>query len=235
MPLFPLEFPVVFSPGTATTLGALRTRVRERADMPNAGFVSVDALDAWINEGVQILHEKFIEAYGQDYAESTDTFTTVAGTTDYDLPDDFFKLIGVDYYVNADRPATLKPYNTAHRNTHRNVLPTWNQFPRYKLAGVKLRLLPAPSGTYDVTVYYIPTAVILTNADDQVNFPNGWDRYVVLYAAIQALIKEETDVRELKAQLDQWDQQLIAMKQSRDAAFPLSAVDIEQTDYNSDF
>jgi hypothetical protein len=47
--------------------------------MLTPGFVADDAtgIDAWINEGVQMFHEKLVAAYGSKYlAKSTTLLTT---------------------------------------------------------------------------------------------------------------------------------------------------------------
>lgn len=130
--------------------------------MPVAGFVpdSATGIDAWINEGVQILHEKLVSAYGEDYLESSAAFTTVAGQTDYDLPQDFFKLLGIDLQVSG-KARTLQRFERSERNTLKNTTSAWWNVPRYKIVGSKLRLLPAPIATTG-TLFYAPTAPILS-------------------------------------------------------------------------
>jgi hypothetical protein len=59
-----------------------------------------------------------------------------------------------------------------------------------------------------------------------INFPNGWERYVVLYAAIQAMLKEESDVRALQGELAKMDAQLDEIIENRNVAEPMQAIDI---------
>lgn len=222
----------------AVTLATLRTRARERADMPVAGFIadSATGIDAFINEGVQKLWEKLIRAYGEEFVETSSTFNTVAGTSDYNLPTDLVQLYGVDIAVDQFYFA-LRPYNRAERNLYRNSTigqGLWHQRkPYYKLSGMspgKLRLLPAPDAVYTVTVWYAPSATLLVNTSDTVNFPNGWEKYVVLYAAIQMKLKEESDVNDLRVELQKIEQELDEITQRRNADQPHSVVDIELVD-----
>ena len=85
----------------AVTLNSLIARARQRADMPVAGFVADDAngIYAWINEGVQKLQELLVKAYGEEFVETSTTFNTVAGTTDYNLPTDMLAFYGIDMTV----------------------------------------------------------------------------------------------------------------------------------------
>jgi hypothetical protein len=220
----------------SVTLATLRSRVRERADMPVAGFIadSATSIDAFINEGVQRLHEKLVEAYGEEYVSSSAALTTVAGTSDYAVASDFMKLYGIDLTVNGTR-RTLKPYMRAERNGYREGGITWATIPRYSLVGGNIRLLPVPQSVLTGTVYYAPAAALLVNTSDAVNFPNGWERYVVLYASIQCLAKEESDTREYRTELEKLERELESLKENRDAAFPRSVVDMDLVDLTESF
>jgi hypothetical protein len=62
-----------------------------------------------------------------------------------------------------------------------------------------IRLWPRPlSGNY--VMFYLPASVILDNVADTVVYQQGWEEYIVLHMAIQALIKEESDPRALQQQ-----------------------------------
>lgn len=216
----------------AVTLTTLRSRVRERADMSVSTFIADTAtgLDAIINEGVQKLHAHLVDAMGEEYISSTTSAAVTSGVSDYALPSDFFKLYGVDLSDGSQNRA-LRPYMRAERNLYRYAQPNgYNNWPRYSLVGGYLRLYPAPSGgTY--TLLYAPNATVLVNGSDSVTFPNGWERYVVLYAAIQALLKEESSVTGLMTMLEKEEQELSQMKQMRDLAHPKQVVDLDAVDY----
>lgn len=216
----------------AVTLTTLRARSRERADMPVAGFVpdSATGIDAWINEGVQKLQERLIRAYGEDFLEKSAAITTISGTTDYALPADFLVLYGVELNVGGKTFSLLK-YNHAERNLYKNSAKTsWRQLPRYRLSGMQagvVRLLPAPDGAYSGAIWYAPVATLLVEAAETVNFPNGWERYIVAYTAIQMLMKEESSVTDLRGEFKAMETELAEIAQRRDADQPHSAVDIE--------
>lgn len=215
---------------TAVTLTTLRARARERADMPVAGFVGDTAtgIDAWINEGVQLLHEKLINAYGNDYKESQVALNVVAGTSDYALPADFFKLLGVDLNIYGAVRA-LRSYTRAERNSLRQAIPSYITVPKYRIEGSNLRLYPATINATGV-LFYVPAAALLVGGADTIDVPNGWERYVVLYTAIQMRMKEESDVREMTSLLNKWEQELEVAAQDRNAAFPQQTVDLENID-----
>ncbi len=206
--------------------------------MPVAGFIpdSATGIDAWINEGVQKLHELLVKAYGEQFKETTSTFNTVAGTTDYSLPTDLLAFYGVDLTIGGVKFALLQ-YNNTERNLQANALATYaGQRPRYKLIGMStgsLRLLPAPAAVYAGVIHYAPSATLLVGTTDAVNFPNGWERYVVLYTAIQMKMKQEDDVSDLRNELNKMEMELIEIAQRRNADQPHSAIDIEAVEDDS--
>lgn len=195
--------------------------------MVGSTFVTdtVTSVDAWINEGVQKLHERVVSALESEYIESEATLTTVAGQSDYALPADFFKLYGVDLNI-AGVARTLRPYNRSERNRLQGSWVPWMDVPRYRIVNSTLRLYPAPpAGTGKI--FYAPTAALLAAGGDTVNFPNGWEKYVVVYAAIQMLMKEESSTTELRRELEAIEGELVEARANRDAAFPKSAVDTD--------
>ncbi len=215
----------------SVTLSTLRTRVRERADMVGSSFIADTAtgLDAWINEGNQKLHGMVVEAMGEEYVSSSQALNVVAGTATYSLPTGFFKLYGIDL-VYAGDVYSLRPYMRGERAAFQQEEFTLRGPPRYSLVGGNLKLQPVPQSNLTGTIYYAPEATVLSSGTDTVNYPNGWEKYVVLYAAIQALIKEESSVSALKQELAEVEREIQQAKESRDYAFPKQVVDMDMVD-----
>ncbi len=213
----------------AVTLATLRTRARERADMPVAGFVpdSATGIDAFINEGVQRLHEKLVEAYDSKYLVSSSAFTC-SGAETVALPADFYKLLGVDLNVSGVI-LTLESFAMGMRNVQRNALVTQPlaDVTKYMLRGSNLVLSPAPASGVTGTIWYAPQATTLVLTSDSVSFPNGWERYVVLYTAIQMRMKQEDNVNDLRFELEKMERELQDIADRRDLARPAHAVDVE--------
>lgn len=216
----------------AVTLTTLRARARQRADMPVAGFIedSATGIDAFINEGTQKLQELLVKAYGESFIEAVSSFSTVAGTTDYALPTDMLAFYGIDLAISGMK-FNLLPYSRTETGLNENQTASGlGTKPRYRLVGMAtgvIRLLPAPDAVYAARLRYAPSATLLVNAGDSVNFPNGWERFIVIYAAIQMLAKEESDTRTLQAMLDKMEFELAEIAQRRNADQPHSVVDIE--------
>lgn len=207
----------------SVTLNKLVERTRSRADMPIVGFVSAQELIDWINEGYQALHEKLVSAYGEVYVSSSATLTSTSGLAP--LPAGFFKLLTIEMTIGGT-VVTLLPYNLQERNAYRNAV--WgNTKPKYALVGNNISLLPVPSNGTQVSITYAPEATLLASGTDTVSFPNGWEKYIVAYAAKQMLDKEESDTSSLDRLLAQWNRELDDLKEARDAAMPKSSVDLD--------
>lgn len=210
----------------SVTLTTLRTRVRERADMVGSSFVSDTAtgLDAWINEAHQKLHGMLVDALGEEYVSSSAAFTTIADTSDYAVPSGFYKLYGVDLNYHGYM-RSLKQYVRAERNTYREFYPEY--LPRYSLVGSNIRLYPIPSAGLTGAILYAPEATLLVNGTDTVSYPNGWERFIVIDAAIQALAKEESNTSTLVAERAAIIKEIEQTKEMRDLATPKRVVDVD--------
>ncbi len=230
----------------AVTLTTLRAKARELADMVGSAFVTdvANSVDGWINEGAQKLHDLLVQAYGEDYVEKSATLTTVNGTTDYALPADFYRLLGVELPFSGQMKS-IKRYNRAARNAYANQPVTLSRFnlPRYKLSKGVIRLLPAPSSVLVGKIWYSPLLQVtngstvtntLVAAADSIDFPAGWERYVIMYAARKMKLKQEDDVAALDRDLAKEEADLQVMISDRDASEPVQAVDLDQADYDPD-
>lgn len=196
--------------------------------MPLVGFVSAQELIDWINEGYQALHEKLVSAYGEGYVSSAAALTVTSGVAA--LPATFFKLLTIETTVGGT-VVTLLPYTMQERNAYRNAV--WGGTkPRYALVGSNLNLLPVPPNGTVINITYAPEATPLALTTDTVTFPNGWEKYIVAYAAKQMLDKEESDTSSLARHLRQWDIDLEELKVSRDAAAPKASVDVDAVSFD---
>lgn len=213
---------------TTVTLTTLRTRVRERADMVGSSFVADAAtgLDAWINEAHQRLHGMLVDALGEEYISSTSAFTT-SSSSDYPLPSGFYKLFGVDLEYHGIM-RSLTRYERPERNVFRELRP--EALPRYALVGSNLRLYPTPAAGLAGSILYAPEATLLVSGGDSVTYPNGWEKFIVIDAAIQALLKEESSVTALVAERERIEREIRDAKEARDMATPKRVVDVTLTD-----
>lgn len=211
------------------TLLELKTRARERSDMETSDFVTDSELTGYINSSLAELYDLLVSAYGEDYFLA-DPFaiTTSNNISDYALPDDFYKLKGVDAKINGSDWYSVRPFNFNERNRNQDV--TWGLIGgpnvRYRIMGSKIKLSPLPNGAYPLQLWYVPSAPVLAVDADEFNDVNGFSEYVIVDAAIKMLQKEESDVSVLMAQKMTLKRRLEEMSLNRDAGQPESVSDI---------
>lgn len=215
---------------STSTLTQLIARARSRADMPLAGFVTDTDVTNWLNEGIQLLHERMAMAFAENYVLSTTTITLIPGQEIYALPTDFFKLYGIDYQIG-QYTYSLLPYMFPERNMYKAAnqqsLALGGVPPRYNIRNTSISILPIPIVGTTITVHYAPQATALVAPSDSYTVPDGWERYVILYAAKQMLMKEESSVVDISREIAAQDQQLDEIIANRDSGAPKQVVDMD--------
>lgn len=222
---------------TTMTLAALRTAVRQRADMENSQFVTDAELTSYINQSYFELYDLLVQKYGDNYYVATpSTFVTDGVSLQYNLPADFYKLLGVDLALStsSDSYVTLKPFNFTERNRY-NAPNTQSLYGvtnlRYRVNGSKLMLTPLPTSGQTIQVWYVPTMTQLAADADTMDGVSGWSEYVIVDAAIKCLQKEESDCAVLMAQKQALISRIENAAENRDAGSPATVADTS-TDYD---
>ncbi len=204
----------------ADTLATLRARAQEKADMVSSGFVGTAVWTQWLNEGLQELWEAVSGADPDAFA--TEVAVTLAGGSGghtYTLPADFMSLRGVDY-LSGSVPYSVPRFAFEERNDYRR--PLGIEHARvYRLRGATLEILPEDGSTGSYTVHYIPLPTPLAGESDTLAAPLYSilaETFIVTYAAIQALRKEESDTRHLDAELELMRGRVLRLWKKRDRA-----------------
>lgn len=141
------------------TLSSLREQVRQRADMQNSNFISDTELDGYINSSYKELYDIVVSRF-EDYYTTSSLFTISAGNTEA-LPDDFYKVRGVDYNYGGSF-YELRKWNFNDRNIldrPYNILSSrYIDYRRYRLIGNNVQIVPEDKATGDYRLWYIPFA-----------------------------------------------------------------------------
>ena len=100
------------------TLGAIRIQSQQRADLENSPNISTPEWNQLISLSYKRLYDKLVAAYGNEYHVKTPYQFRISSTQLYDLPADFYKLLGVDLQYSATPSGwvTLKRMNFIDRN-----------------------------------------------------------------------------------------------------------------------
>jgi hypothetical protein len=213
----------------------LRTRAKRRADRENSSFVSDAEWNDYLNEEVAFLHNLLVMAY-EDYCLSSTDISVVSGTATYSLPADFFKERGVEI-VGSDFTTTLRQFRFRERNRmqttpYRAYMDVDDS--RYQILGANLRLIPTPSASCTLRLWYTPQATVLDDDADTVDFAvvSGWEAMVVVGTAIRALMKEEADVSQLAAEKAGAIEEIKRNAASRATGDVKRIVDVDMPDFD---
>lgn len=210
------------------TLDTLRARVRARADMEGSAFVEDHqvSLDAFINGSLDALYDLILKFHGEDYFLTSEAFVTVASTATVALPSTFYKMRGIDLVVSGDT-YDLKKFNFKERNTWKNGV-TYNAWDmKYRIVGSTMLLVPTPTAVYSGTFWFHPVRTQMAIGTDTCAFPNGWEEWAVVHAAIKCKDKEESDISALVTDLKFETQRIEEAASGRDESEPERVADIE--------
>ena len=226
------------------TLGEMKTRTRELADMQTSNqaqaFVTDAELVRHLNRGVKQLYQKLIIARGDEYYAKSTTFPSVAQQANYALPADFMQLLMLavtDGQLVIPVPKfTMKQW--ADLRYLQNVTSNDMSVFRYRIVGPNIEVRPQPtSAQYTFTMYYLPAATSLALDADTFDGINGWEDWACYNAAIDMLNKEESfeQAQSLLLQQKQLEGQIDALAGARDASMPERFGDVERDWYTPNF
>lgn len=203
------------------TLSELRTQARQRANMERSQFVSDTEFNSYINLSGAELHDVLIQKFGNDYYVSSIDIV-LANQLSYALPNDFYKVLGVDLKLDNNNSLALKKFEFADRNLKNYYyVADADTLPQYKVTGDAIYFVP--QGTHSgktATLWYVPTYTKLLLDTDTLKGFNGWEDYIVVDAAIKALVKEESDTSELFRIKNDLLRRIEAASDNRDSAHP---------------
>lgn len=215
------------------SLGEIRLRAQQRADMQNSNFVSKTEWNYYINQSYYELYDLLITTYEDYYVAPRVTFATT-GSQSYALPNGslyngapaFYKMFGVDLGIDSSNNAyvTLKKFDFIQRNRYvfpqitANFLGVFSL--QYRVVGGNVMFIPTPSGGQTVGLWYFPRLSTLLQDSDIMDGISGWTEYVIVDAAIKALNKEESDVTALMNEKLMLKKRIEESAANRDAGQP---------------
>lgn len=215
------------------TLQSLIDDVRARADMDGDGHVTDAMITTWLNQGIAELWDELVYADPDSYYE-TDTFSTVANTESYTLPDDFYQVRGVDVVMNGRR-FPLEPLTFQERIGPATTLSGYEgePFMRYSIrrrsidgSTSSIFFDPPPTGVYSILLHYVQAPQLLADPSDVLDGVAGWEDYPVVYAVIAALDRQEQSSTFARADLERISARIKRMAGLRDSGEPPQIADV---------
>ena len=213
------------------TVSELITLIRERSNTERSNFVTDEEVIRLIDQAYTKLYDLIVSKFENYYIDEY-SFTTDGINQFYDLPTNFYKMVGLDQLQNTsgsgDNALTVRPFNFNERNRYNNILfaVTAAAFYRYLIQGSKIKILPQPDSGIQFKMWFVPAPVKITLAAQEIDGIAGWEEVVTLTAAIQIMNKQELDASALKREQAEAMERVITMATERDAALPERVTDL---------
>ncbi len=201
------------------SLSQLREKVRVLGDYPPSEVMTDTFVDESVNQGLAELFELVTDSW-EGFYTVVGTVTTTADTETVALPADFFELRALDRDLGDNEFAPLE--RITFSQTYRF---SGSSIPRaYMLHGGTapgtIRLWPVPDGAYDLRITYDPLFTPLVDDEDEFDFRNGWEEYVITAALYRLDEREERPLGDRLAKLQRLETRIRASAKKRDSAGP---------------
>lgn len=190
----------------------MRLEVRRFADLEHDEHVSDPEIARALNLRLSATYDLLIESRGQDYFRKAQTIPIVGNVDTYALANDFYKVISVDFTIGTNIVRSARMFTEAERNRYK-WLPGWNFSTEvfYRISAGNVAFIPMPTGTFTVTLNYVPAYVDLVDDADAFNGVNGWEGHGIWAVVADLLHKQERDPSYALAQVAAWEARIRAL------------------------
>jgi hypothetical protein len=241
-------------------LGYLRYNAQLRADKLNSQYLTTDEWNFNINQSGTELYDILVTKFGDDYFFAPPLLINLSGQISYPIPDGsnypvngvnapaLYKLNGIDANVSGAVPGPnagwvpLARANWSDRDrftTFPGQAGALNNIYQmsYRIMGNQLFIFPANTNML-LQLWYVPIVNQLLKDTDMLPFSiSGWSEYIILDAAMKAMIKEESlekwnALAQMKMQIMERIETTAA---NRDTGFPNTVSNVRATSQDPGF
>lgn len=232
-------------------LGYIRYQSQLRADKLNSLYLTIDEWNWNINQSANELYDILVDKYGDDYFFAPPLIVSLTGADYYPIPDGsnypiagipspaLYKLNGIDANISGANLGPNAGWIPLSRSnwSDRDRFTTWpgqagalnNIYQMsYRPMGSNIFLFPSNTNMV-VRIWYVPMLIQMLQDTDMLTFSiSGWSEFVIVDAAMKAMIKEES--------LEKWNA-LAAMKSALIERIEVTAAnrDVGQSNTVSNF
>lgn len=222
-----------------SSLKTLINQARIRADAIDNEFFSDPEITTYLNVGLGELYDILVLKF-EDYFVSSSSFSLVNGQSDYLFDSaiwgdpaakltNMYKCLGVDMSQSGDtvRLRRFSIRDRARYSTDGIVGRGGYVDYQYQLKGKSIALIPKPSTTETITLWYVPSVEPLAEETDAVDLSimSNWEEYAVLTAVFKMKEKEELSTTVLKEELDGIRARIEDASANRDAGESMEITD----------
>lgn len=231
--------------------GVLRSeivsRVRLRANLESSQasvdqFVTDAELQGMVNDSSRSLYDLMIQAGGGGLPKKEATLTMVVGQSEYDMPADMYRLVGVrtrasqapwvvelEAFQDRELPGLLTMANsgfTFPENTRYQMKSSNNSVAPYVNT---IELQPPPRQVFNVVLRYIPLPIYTDpgGSDYYIECGDFWDEWIVWDCVVKVYSKMDQDPSQPMAQRAQVEARVRSACVERDSATVDRVVDMQ--------
>jgi len=213
----------------AVSLSAIVTGARLYADRRPGGsdeFISDTEATSMVARSITRLRNELKLAHGHEIWTATSTFSTAAGTADYNLPDDHQGTVRVRVAWSTRDLEDLDPYEQREESD----LQSYGEWGRgtakgWRLTGKSLQIYPTPTTATQIQHLYVQRYNTSTTTTDL--YLDGWEEWVMLDVASMMLRTGREPHADIDADRDRLLEQLKTLAQDRAENHPIRIVDVQ--------
>ena len=219
------------------SLVTIRDGAQQLSDKVGDLSVTTGTWNDWINQGVQSLWSLVANAFADHFFKTYD-FSLVGNeggnVLDVTAIGDFRRVRFLEVYPGTTQRRRVRGFNFDDKDIGAGggiISQMWCAWRRYRLMGSKLYVEPFEQAGAPYRLYYLPKPTTLV-ADGDTMDPNveEWWEYVICFAALKALGKEETDPGAVGLDFQRVKNEIIASAPSRDQGQSDRIADVEDGD-----
>ena len=195
-------------------------------------------------------------ANSEDYFLNSSTVTLVSGTQTYDLPADFYKLRGVDLNMGSDtfplrrynfpqrdvgsrysvpyryryhiQGSSLRLTPSPSTNDTLTVwyIPSPKKFLEKTATAITRGTSRSEEHTSELDSSGLADPTTFGNIESRFDFYSGWDEYIICGAAIDCMVKEESDPSALMKMKEETKIRILSVSDNRDLGEPATVTDM---------
>jgi hypothetical protein len=201
---------------------------------PNNGYFSLTTVKLWLNNA-QREAQKLVEQAFEGHFEKCAETTLVANQREYQLPDDFKRVVRLEVVLSGTTFQT--------EQTQRLSKITPNQQDRLERVGTpaayyfknnQLILVPAPDTAKTLRLTYTYRLSNMVNDNDESEIPEDYHELIPILATIDGLIQDGRDIGPMMAKKQHYEEMLKRDAEQRFIDAPRTVVQTEFDDYYED-
>ena len=203
------------------TFGQLKSSVQRAGELEHSADVDGTVLGEIVNDALTETRELLVDAW-EDYFTTSASQAVVAGTDTYALPTTFAKLRKIDLQLGAGtgRFAKLRPHDLSASQYFGPPSAVAGRY-RYRMQAGNLVLVPVPTTSESLVIYFIPIVTELVLDADVVTFRVPLEQKLVLQVALfDVLERQELDTSGVERRIDRLTSKVIDAASNRDASEP---------------